>query len=100
MGVLFAGQLKTDFDRLLQFNREINAERKGYLAEELQEVEDNLRRVNKELTELNTQRRQLLSFLQNTDIFDKFKQLNQEIVNIRTDIEVLERQRKLLTKLS
>lgn len=100
VGVLFAGQLKTDFDRLLQFNREINAERKGYLVEELQEVEDNLRRVNKELTELNTQRRQLLSFLQNTDIFDKFKQLNQEIVNIRTDIEVLERQRKLLTKLS
>jgi uncharacterized protein YydD (DUF2326 family) len=41
----------------------------------------------------------MLSFLSATDIFSKYKQVSDEMVNLRADITSLERQRGFLTKL-
>lgn len=38
-GVLFQGQIKKDFQQLIAFNRAITDERRGYLQEELPEIE-------------------------------------------------------------
>lgn len=98
-GVLFKGQIKKDFQQLIDFNLAITDERRGYLQEERIEIEDNLKRVNAELNALGKKRSDMLSFLSETDIFDKYKKVSDEMVILRSDITALERQRSFLHRL-
>lgn len=98
-GVLFQGQIKKDFQQLIDFNRAITDERRGYLQEERAEVEAELKRINAELNILGKKRSEMLSFLSGTDIFGKYKQVSDEMVMLRADITSLERQRGFLHRL-
>jgi len=98
-GVLFKGQIKKDFQQLIAFNRKITDERRGYLQEELLEVEAELKRVNAELGVLGKKRSDMLSFLSGTDVFSKYKQVSDDMVTLRADITSLERQRGFLHRL-
>ena len=98
-GVLFPGQIKRDFEQLISFNRAITEERRGYLLEERDEIESELKRVNAELNALGKRRSEILAFLSSTDVFDKYKQFSDEMVTLRADINSLERQRGFLHRL-
>ena len=98
-GVLFAGQIKKDFDQLISFNRSITEERRGYLQEERAEVEAELKRIGTDLNALGKRRSEMLSFLSGTDVFAKYKQVTDDLVTLRTDIATLERQRGFLRRL-
>jgi len=98
-GVLFHGQIKRDFQQLIEFNRAITDERRGYLLEERGEVETELKRVNAELNALAKRRSDILAFLSDTDVFNKYKQVSNEMVTLRADITSLERQRGFLRRL-
>ena len=98
-GVLFKGQIKKDFQQLIAFNRAITDERRGYLQEERSEIETELKRVNTELTALGKKRSDMLSFLSETDVFSKYKQVSDDMVTLRADIASLERQRGFLHRL-
>ncbi|MEQ1528786.1 MAG: DUF2326 domain-containing protein [Methylococcales bacterium] len=98
-GILFQGQIKKDFQQLIDFNRAITDERRGYLQEERAEVESELKCVNAELNVLGKKRSEMLSFLSSTDIFGKYKQVSDEMVTLRADISTLERQRGFLHRL-
>lgn len=98
-GVVFSGQIKKDFEQLIAFNRAITDERRGYLKEDLAEVNADLRRMNSELTDLGKRRAATLSFLKDADVFGKFKQATDELVTLRADITALERQREFLRRL-
>ncbi len=98
-GVIFAGQIKREFEQLIAFNRAITDERRGYLKEELAEVEAALKRVNSELQEASKRRTETLSFLADADVFKKYKQVTDELVTLKADITSLERQRAFLGRL-
>jgi uncharacterized protein YydD (DUF2326 family) len=98
-GVVFSGQIKKDFDQLIAFNRSITDERRGYLQEELTEVETDLERVNVELDNLGKRRSDMLAFLSETDVFDKYKRVSNNLVTLRADIDSLQRQRSHLRRL-
>ena len=98
-GVVFGGQIKKDFEQLIAFNRAITDERRGYLKEELAEIEADLKRVNAKLLELGKRRTDTLSFLSGADVFAKYKQFTDELVTLRADITSLERQRGFLRRL-
>lgn len=98
-GALFEGQIKRDFEQLIEFNRAITDERRGYLQEELAEIEAELGHVNGELNALGGRRSEALSFLGSTDIFSKYKQLSNDVISLRTDIATLDRQREVLHRL-
>ncbi|HDL6904379.1 TPA: DUF2326 domain-containing protein [Yersinia enterocolitica] len=98
-GVLFEGQVKKDFQQLIAFNRAITDERRGYLQEERAEIEAELKRINTELNALGKKRSDMLSFLSDTDIFGKYRQVSDEMVTLRADITSLERQRGFLHRL-
>lgn len=98
-GVLFKGQIKKDFQQLIEFNQSITEERHGYLREEFAEIEAELKRINAELNILGKKRSEILSFLSETDIFAKYKQLSDEMVMLRADIASLENQRSYLHRL-
>lgn len=98
-GVLFQGQVKRDFQQLIDFNKAITEERWIYLQEERCEIESELKQVNTELNALGKNRSNTLSFLSGTDIFNKYKQVTDELVTLRADIETLGRQRGFLHRL-
>ena len=98
-GVLFKGQIKKDFQQLIAFNKAITDERRGYLQEERGEVETELKRVSAELSTLGKKRSDMLSFLSGTDVFNKYKQVSDDMVTLRADITSLERQRGFLHRL-
>lgn len=99
VGVLFTGQIKKDFQQLIAFNKAITDERRGYLEEERDEVDAELKRINAELNLLGKKRSDMLSFLSSTDVFNKYKQVSDEMVTLRADITSLERQRVFLHRL-
>lgn len=98
-GVFFQGQIKKDFQQLIAFNKAITDERRAYLLEERGEIENELKRVNAELNSLGKRRSETLSFLSGTDIFNKYKQVTDELVTLKADINSLERQRGFLHRL-
>lgn len=98
-GVLFPDQIRRDFQQLIAFNRAITDERRGYLQEERAEVEAELKRVNAELNALGKRRSDILGFLTDTDVFNKYKQVSDDMVTLRADITSLERQRGFLHRL-
>lgn len=98
-GVLFVGQVKKDFHQLIAFNRAITEERRQYLVEERDEVDVELKGINVELTSLGRKRSEMLSFLSSTDVFAKYRLVADELVNLRTDIASLERQRASMHRL-
>ncbi|CAO3434447.1 DUF2326 domain-containing protein [Azospirillum endophyticum] len=98
-GVLFAGQIKRDFQQLIAFNKAITDERRGYLIEERAEIEAELKTINAELNTLGKRRSDMLAFLSSTDSFAKYKHLSNELVALRADIEGLERQREFVHRL-
>lgn len=98
-GVLFQGQIKKDFQQLIAFNKAITEERRGYLQEEFAEIEKELKRINAELNVFGKKRSEILSFLSETDVFTKYKQLSDEMVTLRADITSLEHQRGHLHRL-
>ena len=98
-GVLFSGQIKKDFDQLIEFNRAITEERRVYLQEERTEVEAELKRIGLDLNTLGKRRSDMLSFLSGTDVFAKYKHATDDLVTLRADIESLERQRGFLHRL-
>ncbi len=98
-GVLFQGQIKKDFEQLIAFNRAITDERRGYLQEERRKIETRLAEVNAKLDVSGKRRSEVLAFLSNTDVFNKYRQVSGEMVALRADITILERQRGYLRRL-
>lgn len=93
-GIVFPGQIKKSFEQLIQFNKAITDERRSYLKEELTEIDFEIQAIDEDLKNLSSSRAQKLSFLSSTDIFEKYKMLANELINIRADIASLEKQKK------
>lgn len=93
VGVLFDGQIKKDFDQLIEFNKDITEERNSYLKSDLKDSNSKLEQINNELHELDEKRAGLLKQIGSRDSLAKFKQAANEIVNRRTEIEVLKQKR-------
>lgn len=98
-GVLFAGQIKKDFEQLLTFNRSITEERRVYLKEERAEIDAELKSIGAELNTLGKRRSEMLHYLSGSDSFAKYKQLSSDLVTLKADIASLERQRGYLHRL-
>lgn len=99
VGVLFPDQIKRDYNQLISFNRAITNERRVYLKEERAEIEIELKTIAEELDDLGKHRAEILGFLSTTDVFSKYKQVTDDLVNLRADITALERQRVCLGRL-
>lgn len=99
-GVVFDGQIVKDFDQLVEFNKLVTSERRGYLQEDLDEISTQLAKIQSELRAHNTQKSELLSFLNNTDPFDQYKMISDEIVTLKTRLSNFESMRESLQEIS
>lgn len=88
MQLLFPADLKENYTSVIKFNQQIMEERISVFKENKIEFLAEIDNIEKELFSLNEKRIDILSVLKNTDTMDKFKDLEKEVINFATKIEL------------
>jgi uncharacterized protein YydD (DUF2326 family) len=78
--ILFPDQLKQDYANLIDFNNKLTIERNKLLKSSLDKKSSELSEINNQLQTLNKRKEELLSFIQDTDSFKKFKNHQKNLV--------------------
>jgi uncharacterized protein YydD (DUF2326 family) len=78
--ILFPEQLKQDYANLIDFNNKLTVERNKLLKSSLEKKSSELSEINNQLQTLNKRKEELLSFIQDTDSFKKFKNYQKNLV--------------------
>mgnify|MGYP000713132438 CR=1 FL=1 len=84
--IFFPNQLQNDYENLIEFNSQLTQERNKLLKKSLQEKKKELQIVKSGLQELNSRREDLLSYLQDTEVFEKFKFHQKGLVKIEGEV--------------
>lgn len=88
MKILFPEDLRKNYQSVIHFNKQLAEERAKTFSENKVKFEKDLEHIDTKLKELNKKRMQILSVLENTDSMDKFKKLQEEITNLRIEINL------------
>lgn len=92
--IYFPQNLKNDYAALISFNNKLTVERNKLLKETMKVKKQELLVVTTKLIELNGKKEQLLSNLQDTDTFRKFKYYQKELVKIEGQLIILKEKLK------
>ncbi len=88
----FSNQLARNYEQLVDFNKSISIERINLLHDTLKKVTEQQKDVQQKLKELNEKRSELLTFIQDTTIFKKYKIYQKDLIKIEGEIIRLESQ--------
>jgi uncharacterized protein YydD (DUF2326 family) len=88
INILFPDTLKTNYENVVNFNKQIMEERIQVFKENKIEFTNQINNIESELSILNEQRKSMLSILKSTDTMDKFKEIEKEVVNFKSKIEI------------
>lgn len=97
--IYFGDQLRRDYDALMAFLKSISTERGEYLRAELVEIEADLEKVKAKLSALNAERVRALEALRAVETFEKYRRHTERLVNLKTTVGILDRQREAMTAL-
>jgi len=87
--LFFPEQLKNDYSSLMEFNQKLTTERNRLIRNTIRKKKAELEAINSQLQELNNKKESLLSFIQDTDTFRRFKQYQKDLVRIETQLFTL-----------
>lgn len=87
--LFFPEQLKNDYSSLIEFNKKLTTERNKLIKTTLKSKKNELEIINNQLQALNLKKESLLSFIQDTDTFRRFKQYQKELVKIEGQLFTL-----------
>lgn len=92
----FPGQLKKQYEDLVEFKKKVTAERNGALRKRRKELDAELTEAETTKSALDEARHQRLSVLRSTDTFEKFKSLQKDLTKQRAHLVYLEEQHRKL----
>lgn len=87
--IYFPDQLKKEYKDLLNFNNKLTTERNKFLRETLSLKIEEQKNTNQGLKELQTKKTELLSYIQDTDAFKKFKTYQKTVIKAESEIITL-----------
>lgn len=82
----FPENLKKEYSDLIRFNEELTEERNKLLKSTLAKKQKELQDVNSKLENLNKEKENLLSFIQDTDTFRRLKQYQKELAKLASEL--------------
>ncbi|APO56169.1 uncharacterized protein YydD (DUF2326 family) [Bradyrhizobium huanghuaihaiense] len=94
--ILFAGQVKKQYEDLVDFNKKVTRERNAALRTRRTTLDKERVELESRKTSLDQRREQQLRVLRSTDTFDKFKTLQRELSEQKAQLVYLDEQRKKL----
>jgi uncharacterized protein YydD (DUF2326 family) len=98
-GILFGDQIKISYKQLEDFNKKITIERNKYIKEQIEELSLELKNTNIILKNLNADKARKLTFLKNVNVFDKFKNITNDIIILKSEINELNRKLEISNKI-
>lgn len=98
--IYFPDQLKKDYEELINFNKEITLERNKLLRKGLKNKKTYLEEIRSELKSLNLKKEELLSVLQDSNVFSKFKSYQKTLVKIESQLFQLKEKLKTIDLLN
>jgi len=84
--IYFPEQLTKDYGQLIEFNKEITVERNKLLRKTLKNKSSKLEKIRTDLKDLHNEKEELLSVLQNSNTFVKFKDYQKNIIKIESQL--------------
>lgn len=99
-GLHFPGQLKRSYAELVNFNRQVTVERNAALRTRQKTLLEEEAGLHDRKVSLDRQREQKLRVLRDTDTFEKFKSLQNNLSRERAQIVYLEEQKKKLERVA
>jgi len=84
--IYFSNKFEKEYSELLQFNKELREERFKYLREKLHDLNNTKKEIDKRLIELNNKREEILSIIKDKDSFSKYRKLQSELINEKTQL--------------
>ncbi|MFB9261695.1 DUF2326 domain-containing protein [Bradyrhizobium erythrophlei] len=94
--IFFAGQVKKQYEELVDFNKKVTRERNAALRTRRATLDGQRLELEARKSELDQRREEQLRVLRSTDTFDKFKTLQRELSEQKAQLVYLEEQRKKL----
>ena len=98
-GVMFGDQIKKSYDEHIEFNRKITTERAIFVKQQILDLEQQLLELTSRLTELNTLKSSRVSFLTQTNSFEKYKEVSHRLLLITTEINAIKRKLEISDKI-
>lgn len=98
--VHFPQQLKKSYEQLLEFNRAVSEERRGYLKERLKFLNEQKESNDRQLLELNQKRQESLTYVHELDSFNKFKNYQKDVARFELEIAKLKGQLDIIKSLT
>jgi len=98
--ISFPTQLEKSYKELISFNKKISKERNKNLEETQKNKRNELGDFQKRLVTLNNKREELLSFIQDSETFNKFKEYQKQQITLETDLNLLNTQLEVIEKLN
>ncbi len=86
VALYFPEQLSQSYEQLIQFNHQITQERNAQVRQTLQEKQQEQRKINSKLIDLNKQKEQFTQLIQDTSLFKKYAIYQKKIVEIEKDL--------------
>ena len=87
------------YKELENFNRQLTRDRKKRLQEEKIRIEKELSKREEELSQFNKKRMSKLAIIREKDTFKKYKKMQSELVNVKSNFEKLNRDLKTYEKI-
>ncbi|GAB6161913.1 hypothetical protein JCM12298_10720 [Desulfothermus naphthae] len=87
LNIYFPTELKKSYEELIKFQKTITLERKKYLSQNLQRLKDEYKEVDAKIKALEEEKSNLLSLLVQKDSYQKFKEYQRKLTQIKVEIE-------------
>jgi uncharacterized protein YydD (DUF2326 family) len=90
-GVVFGDQIKRSYEELVEFNRRITYERREFIEQQVKELEDGIHEINGKAIHLHAEKSQKLSYLNSHGVFSKYKEVSNNLSEIKVSISDIEK---------
>lgn len=87
--IYFGKQITSDYKTLIDFNEKLTTERNKLIKSTLKSKQTDLKKINSSLENLNLKKVEILSYIQETDLFKKFKFYQKELVKIEGQLSLI-----------
>ena len=98
--IFFPDILLEEYEKVVNFNKEITSERNQYLSENLTTLKEELIEVETQLKTLENKKSIIFSDITEKTTYDKFKKYQKELAKTEADIIILQSKLKSINKMS
>lgn len=98
--IYFPQELLNEYEKVIEFNKQITYERNKYLVKNLEIMKDKEKELKQELNRLESEKSSILMYITEKSSYDKFKKYQKELSKAEADILILKEKLNNISKMA